>query len=76
MDVFKQQFGDPYKIKKFGKKFLGINQRGSIQNYNTQFDEYVSLLHWNDEIFMTVYTNDLKEDVQQGILIREKQCDI
>lgn len=70
MEAVKQQFGDPHEIAEAERKILTLRQRGSIQAYNTLYDEKRLLIDWDDRALMTTYKNGLRKEVQLAIAVR------
>lgn len=73
----KRNFGDLDEKKKATRVVMSIQQKTSVTNYTTEFQQAAALLEgWSERALMEHYYRGLKEEVKNGLLVSEEPSDL
>lgn len=66
--AFVKHFQDPNIITNYLHKLEALRQTGSASDYANKFQEYMSYLHWPDEMQIEQFDRHLKYDLAKALL--------
>jgi hypothetical protein len=67
IDAIKTTFGQVDEKQAAGRKLRQLQQRGPASTYASEFQQIITKLTWDDEAYVEVFYNGLKEDVKDEI---------